>query len=195
MEHYHETQHVGWKGTFGAWTSGVAMLCATLQPTFGMASARRQVYGPIRVPVMQDFVNVAADYVEEDEVILTTLAVFAQNGWFQNPVSPRLKEIAAGLADRRGRNSALRSEFAGAMRSWPPENLEIMLKTARERDPGVEERFSWAINRVFCHIGWQIEWAPLEDFVNRLAGIAETHHCFVSFNYDFAPRSRPQPAN
>lgn len=139
---------------------------------------------PIRVPVMQDFVNVAADYVEDDDVILTTLAVFAQNGWFQNPVSPRLKEIAPGLADGRGRNPALRSEFAGAMRSWPPENLEIMLKTARDRNPGVEERFSWAINRVFCHIGWQIEWAPLEDFVKRLAGIADTHHCFVSFNYD-----------
>lgn len=105
---------------------------------------------PIRVPVMQDFVNVAADYVEDDDVILTTLAVFAQNGWFQNPVSPPLKEIAPGLADGRGRNPALRSEFAGAMRSWPPENLEIMLKTARDRNPGVEERFSWAINRVFC---------------------------------------------
>ena len=35
---------------------------------------------PIRVPVMQDFVNVAADYVEDDDVVLTTLAVFAQVG-------------------------------------------------------------------------------------------------------------------
>lgn len=139
---------------------------------------------PIRVPVMQDFVNVAADYIENDNVILTTLAVFAQKGWFQNPVSPRLKEIAPGMADGRGRDPALRSEFARAMKSWPPENLEIMLKTARERDPGVEERFSWAINRVFCHIGWQIEWAPLEEFVKRLTGAADTHHCFVSFNYD-----------
>lgn len=52
MEHYHKTQDVEWKGTFGAWTFGVAMLCATLQPTFGMASARRQVWTsnhPVRI--------------------------------------------------------------------------------------------------------------------------------------------------
>ncbi len=139
---------------------------------------------PVRVPVMKDFVNVAADYVEDDDVILTTLAVFAQKGWFQNPVSGRLKDIAAGLSDGRGRSPALRREFAAAMRSWRPEDLEVMLKTARMQDPGEEWRFSLAINRVFWHIGWKVEWTPLEQFVKRLSGSANTHHCFVSFNYD-----------
>jgi hypothetical protein len=139
---------------------------------------------PFRVPVMQDFVNVAASYVEDDDVILTTLAVFVKNGWLQHPVSRRLMDIAPGLADGRGRAPDLRNEFARAMKSWPPENLETMLKTGRDRERGAENRSSWAINRVFCHIGWHVNWHPLERFLQRLDGRSDTHHCFVSFNYD-----------
>lgn len=67
-------------------------------------------------------------------------------------------EVCAGVRARATKDIDVvlqhTKEFARVMRPWPPESLEIMLKTAQERDPGVEERFSWAINRAFCHIGW-----------------------------------------
>ncbi|MBI3492990.1 MAG: hypothetical protein HY047_14605 [Acidobacteria bacterium] len=146
---------------------------------------------PYRVPVMNDFVNVAADYVEQDDVVLTTLAVFAQQGLFTNPaserlrmISARLREIAPGLADGRARDPQLKSEFAHAMKAWPGENLETMLQRAPRHQSDSDARFNFAVNRVFCHIGWQVNWAPLERFIDRQASDPRLRHTFVSFNYD-----------
>jgi hypothetical protein len=38
MEHYHKTQDIEWKGTFGAWTLVGAAVAATFQPTWHVPS-------------------------------------------------------------------------------------------------------------------------------------------------------------
>ena len=74
MEHYHKTQDVEWKGTFGAWTLGVAMLWATFQPTFRMGSSR-WVLLVLAIPILHCLWLLKIHNSEEEDKVFWTSSV------------------------------------------------------------------------------------------------------------------------
>ncbi len=140
------------------------------------------------VPMMNDFVSVMADYVE-DNVILTTLAQ-----WEVLPDPPYgyrpqgIVDLARPLADATDRSPERRAAFRRALKNRPAESIEELLASALTKRPGpfpgmVPTRFRYGINRVFRIIGWDLNLSPLLLFLQNRLALAGTH-TFVSFNYD-----------
>jgi hypothetical protein len=148
------------------------------------------------VPAMFDFISTCAEYID-DEVVLTTLTQLEKYRpypyvWH----SPAATRLADALNQQRQRNGttdhAVRQEFAQALRQRPSESIEALLDCAdsnKENAPSrdaddAEERFRFAIRRIFTLIGWDVQWSPLVPFLNRQFALGDTYHTFVSFNYD-----------
>jgi hypothetical protein len=137
--------------------------------------------------MMNDFISVMADYVEDD-VILTTLAHWEI---LENPPyrfrPPGMVDLARPLADSTDRSLERRAEFRRALKNRPAEGIEQLLEKAltdRGRSAEVVPvRFRYGINRVFEIIGWDVNLSPLLLFLERQMALARSH-TFVSFNYD-----------
>jgi hypothetical protein len=139
------------------------------------------------VPMMNDFISVMADYVEDD-VILTTLAhweILEDPPYRYRP--PGMADLARPLADSTDRSLERRAEFRRALKNRPAEGIEQLLEKAltdRGRSAEVVPvRFRYGINRVFEIIGWDVSLSPLLLFLERQLALAKSH-TVVSFNYD-----------
>lgn len=157
------------------------------------------------VPAMFDFVSTCAEYVVDDEVILTTLAELERcepypYRWYSRAAT----QVASKLLDQKRRNGtteySARHEFARALRERPGESIETLLdSTGRDSSNSssrsADERFRFAIRRLLTLVGWDIEWCPLISFLTRQFTRADTNHTFVSFNYDLVLERAIQRVN
>jgi len=140
------------------------------------------------VPMMNDFVSVMADYVEDD-VILTTLAhweILKDSPYGYRP--PGMMELARPLAESTDRSPERRAAFRRALKNRPSESIEKLLENVLTMPPGrsdevVPVRFRYGINRVFRIIGWDVNLSPLLLFLKSRIALPGCH-TFVSFNYD-----------
>lgn len=154
----------------------------------GLSRALQRVGKPI--PVMKDFVSVLAEYMgaDPDNVILTTLAELERAGLYDWP-SPEAEQLADKLV-KQGKNPEPTdvARFRQALRNRPFESIEKLLEKSRSASGRSAEsartRFNYAINRLFCMLGWDVEWLPLKQFLKRQFELADSVHRFVSFNYD-----------
>jgi len=140
------------------------------------------------VPVMNDFVSVMADYVDDD-VILTTLAhweTLEDPPYCYRP--PGMVDLARPLVKSTDRSPERRAAFSRALKNRPSESVEQLLENVLTRPAGrsdevVPVRFRYAINRVFRIIGWDVSLSPLLLFLEGQLALPMSH-AFVSFNYD-----------
>lgn len=147
------------------------------------------------IPIMTDFIRVMAEYAD-NTVVLTTLAELENAGVFEWS-SSELRGLAQQLVGENAeekRTPERIGAFKKLLKRRPSENIETLLRRASDRshvgitaafDSGsLPIRFNFAINRVFSEIGWNINSAPLEEFLGKQFSIPGTVHTFVSFNYD-----------
>ena len=142
----------------------------------------------IPVPLLTDFVKVAAHYAAADVVSLLTLTGLVRLGRFGWKSSEAL-ELARAF-DPQNRDERLVRAFVDALRRLPAESIEDLL--ARE-DVGAEFyesavfdapiRFRYAISRIFSLIGWNVRLDLLHTFLSDILK-NEAQHTVVSFNYD-----------
>jgi hypothetical protein len=146
-----------------------------------------------RIPLMYDFVQVMAEYADRDSIILTALAQLENAKVFEHKCSECAQLAREVLADNAPPET--KRAFKKAFMARRPESIEQLLKNAHARGPRPQGpsatelviRFSYAINRFFSLLGWEVDWDPLERFLLhqfRLYPPASNHHTFVSFNYD-----------
>jgi hypothetical protein len=92
------------------------------------------------------------------------------------------------------------SAFRRALKNRPAEKIEDLLeksliKTAKlmlptEPSPSdnaalsVHQCFIYGITRLFCNVGWDINWFPSERFLENQLRIPDAEHAFINFNYD-----------
>jgi hypothetical protein len=82
-----------------------------------------------------------------------------------------------------------RAAFKQALKNRPAESIEDLLKKSLEPSAnfsaqGAHDRFRYAINKLFCLVGWNINWPPLERFLQNQFRLPDAEHTFISFNYD-----------
>jgi hypothetical protein len=119
--------------------------------------------------------------------------VTAPRGNHPNPYaweSAAARALAPRLVGRnRTIDPSVRAAFAQALRDRPGESIEDLLDrtggaSANWSSQSADERFRFAIRRLFTVVGWNLEWSPLTLFLNRQFQRAASAHTFVSFNYD-----------
>lgn len=140
------------------------------------------------IPMMNDFVSVMADYIE-DEIILTMLAhweILEDSPYGYRP--PGMQDLAKPLANSSDRSPERRAAFRRALKNRPTESIEQLFENVLSRPPGrsdevVPVRFRYGINRTFRIIGWNVSLSPLRLFLRSQLASARSH-TFVSFNYD-----------
>jgi hypothetical protein len=130
---------------------------------------------------MFDYISVMANYVEDDVILTTLAALESEENYPYKWEDTESKELAKRLngpnADRSLEN---RSAFSRALKNKPYESIEDLLGTSNIS----VIRFIYAIDRLFYLVGWDVTWGPLEAFLKNQFKLDETHHNFVSFNYD-----------
>jgi hypothetical protein len=150
------------------------------------------------VPLMWDFVRVAASYASTDEVLLTTLTQLELGRVFKQS-TPASIAMAASVARPSTAIAVNRAALLNLMSSRALENIEDILIRADQlaNDPKnaslpladrltlelLPLRFSFAINRVFWHVAWNLDAKPLRGFLGRELSARETA-TFIVFNYD-----------
>jgi hypothetical protein len=170
--------------------------CAIYFVGAGLPKALQRADFP--VPLMWDFVRVAAVYASTDNVLLTTLTQLELGRVFEHS-TPASIALAAKIAPSNAATAAERTAFLNMMSSRPQENIEHLLIRADQlaTDPAnaslpwsdlitlelLPLRFSFAINRVFWHIGWNFSAEPLHRFLREELPRHDSS-TFVSFNYD-----------
>jgi hypothetical protein len=149
------------------------------------------------VPLMNDFIHVMAERIEEDKdnVILGTLALLVSAGVFEHDCT-EASRIIRSHTNFYEWTPEERVAFRLAMMDRPPESIERLLENALEEAPHdmsapsatrLVIAFIYAINRFFSLLGWEVEWGALEGFLRHQFARypLESHtHTFVSFNYD-----------
>jgi hypothetical protein len=150
------------------------------------------------VPLMWDFIKIAAFYAGSDDVLLTTLTQLEIAGVFKHATAASI-DLADSISPPKIATPQQREDFLRIVSSRPQENIEDLLIRAASmaNDPKnaalpfakrltielLPLRFSFAINRVFWHIGWNFDTKPLRDFLDRELS-ARDAGTLVSFNYD-----------
>ena len=170
---------------------------------------------PKRVPLMNDFIAVLADRLE-DETILTHLAHLEIADLFQTSC-PEARNLAIEILVKDNNSRAIRDQLREALKNRPPENIEALVEHAARvgsyrgtnpltyldrselDDPETGAmvvkyfalgeaplRFNFAINSYFDWVGWDLKLDLLQRFVSRQLALPDTTHTFISFNYDLA---------
>jgi hypothetical protein len=144
------------------------------------------------VPAMFDFISTLADYID-DQIILTTLAELENSDPYPYAwVSTVARSLAPQLVGRnRTTDPDLLAAFAAALKERPGESIEDLLDRtggaqSNMSSQGADDRFRYAIARVFTLIGWDLDLPPLVKFLRRQFEQPDDSHTFVSFNYDLA---------
>src|ERR1051326_5671071 len=129
-----------------------------------------------RVPVMQDFISVAADYMEKDaaRVIFSSLRLIEKCGCFEWPrPTPSDNATLAEIA-----------EYAKVLRRRPAENIEALLAAATGSEHTLATKVRYLINRLFVLLGWNIDDVLLRRFLGSQFSRPDSRHSIISFNYD-----------
>jgi len=142
------------------------------------------------VPTMLDFISTCAEYITDD-VVRTTLVVVENSlpypyAWESDSARSLARRL---VGPDTTSDPGVWSEFARALRDRPGESIEDLLDrtgdtTSNRYSHDVEERFRYAIRRLFTVIGWNIEWRPLASFLTQQFDGVASAHTFISFNYD-----------
>jgi hypothetical protein len=139
---------------------------------------------------MKDFIEVLAERVPFDDVILTTLAEIERAGAFA--YSDRsCQSLAKGNRDTKAWSPQDRRAFAEALKRRPAENIEDLLDNVRG-DPSPEaefapRRFEYAINRIFSeYLDGHLRLDLLSRFLTLPELCSAASITFISFNYDLA---------
>ena len=129
-----------------------------------------------RVPVMQDFISVAADYMERDpaRVIFSSLRLMEECGCFEWPHS----------APDDNASSAQIAEYAKVLRRRPAENIETLLASAAGSERSLATKVRYLINRLFVLLGWNVDDVPLRQFLASQFARPDSQHALINFNYD-----------
>jgi hypothetical protein len=140
------------------------------------------------VPAMWDFTSTMADYVGDD-IVLTTMAELENAGLYQHKSDEAAKLAARVVGKSADRSPAARSAFRDALKNRSPESIEDLLERSLWLSGNLaaelaHQRFKYAISRLFCLVGWNINRGPLDRFLQIQIGRSDTRHTFVSFNYD-----------
>ena len=142
------------------------------------------------VPLLSDFVKVAAHYAATDNsnIIILTLAGLERLGRFKWESSEALRLARAFKPNKP--DPALIAALVVAFRRRPSESVEDLLarddKGASFRESVLFDapvRFRYAISRVFRMIGWSVSLDLLKRYLTVRFAQVDTHS-FVSFNYD-----------
>jgi hypothetical protein len=143
-----------------------------------------------RVPLMMDFCDVMADYVDND-VVLNALVQMEFAHVYDSACNP-CEQFAESLKDVPTATPGERARFAALVQSRRPESIERLLDRAASLSQsdvwasGLPTLFRYAINQVFSMIGWDLRLDMLERFLARQLADKSRSHIFVSFNYDLA---------
>lgn len=143
------------------------------------------------IPLLADFVKVAAYYAENDtsNIPILTLMGLERCGRFRWRSEEGLR-VARAFEPKKRDNSLVKS-FVEILRRRPSESIEDLL-VREDRGASFGEstifepviRFRYAISRIFALIGWRARIDLLSRlFARQFAEIAGKH-TFVSFNYD-----------
>ena len=148
------------------------------------------------VPAMLDFTSTMADYLEDD-IVLTTMAELENAEIYQHKSEEAVRLAAKVVGKSADRSTAIRVAFREALKSRPPESIEDLLErslgpSGNPAAASAHQRFKYAINRLFCLVGWNINKKPLEHFLEHQIGPDGARHTFVSFNYDLILESSVQ---
>lgn len=129
-----------------------------------------------RVPLMDDFISVAADYMERDDarIIFTSIRALEEAGCFQWPCP---------FPDQDASATAI-SAYASVLRRRPAENIEHLLAAASGSARILATRVRYLINRLFVLLDWHVDDALLRAFLAAQCSRSETRHTFITFNYD-----------
>jgi len=145
------------------------------------------------IPLMFDFVSAMADHLDS-QVILASLAALELADLYEWK-SAEAKGIAERIFESLRNGPCpdnLRAQFRRVLKDRPWESIEDLLERSFMPQPtqGARwyasqqpQRFRYAINQLFCSIGWDVNWYPLERFLRRQFR-GDDSHTFVSFNYD-----------
>lgn len=142
------------------------------------------------IPLLADFVKVAAHYAQGDRsnVAMITLVGLERLGRFRWKSHDASRWARA--FDPKSRDANVVAAFADALRRRPSESVEDLLARddvgATFGEAAVYDapiRFRYAISRIFSLIEWNVRLDLLRAFVLRAAE-GEGDHTFVSFNYD-----------
>jgi hypothetical protein len=90
----------------------------------GLTKALEQL--PYRVPLMQDFVSILADHLDDD-AILTHFAEMESEGLFAAS-TPTTATLGKQLANKIRRTPAAIAEFKELLQRRTPENIETLLQ-------------------------------------------------------------------
>jgi hypothetical protein len=140
------------------------------------------------IPAMWDFTATMADYLNDD-IVLTSMAELENAGLYQHR-SDEAASIAARLVGESvDRSPAMRTAFREALKKRPAESIEDIIERSlhtsnNQSAESAHQRFKYAINRLFCLVGWNVNLDSLEHFLQKQISQDATHHTFVSFNYD-----------
>ncbi|MGH9401732.1 MAG: hypothetical protein ACRD2P_06460 [Terriglobia bacterium] len=144
-------------------------------------SLERPVY---RLPLMFDFVSVMTEHFDDDVIVsaLVNLELAEVYDW----PSPEATWTAKVLeAEGRNFSPPNREAFKRALKARPSESIEKVLKNARASSAdGLAQRFKSAINQLFATVGWNVNLAPLERFLEKQIGLNHSNHTLIDFNYD-----------
>jgi SpoVK/Ycf46/Vps4 family AAA+-type ATPase len=143
------------------------------------------------IPLMWDFLSVISGYLYDD-VILTTLCQLENSDPYPYRWNwTRAREVAPQLVGKNAnRSPAMRARFADALRTRPTESLEDVMDRVLTGTPKnsaaheAQDRFLFMMARLFCLIGWNVNFCDLDHFLAHQFAIENTTHTFVSFNYD-----------
>lgn len=145
------------------------------------------------IPLMFDFVSVMAEHLDS-AVILASLCALELADLYEWK-SAEAKNIANDISRTlRGGQcpSEVRGQFRRALKNRPWESIEELLErsfTVQANGnvswfaPQLPQKFRYAINQLFCRIGWNVKWGPLTTFLGRQFQ-GNDCHTFLSFNYD-----------
>jgi hypothetical protein len=129
-----------------------------------------------RIPLMQDFISVSADYMEKDpaRVIFASIQLLETCGCFQWPqAAPGINASAAEI-----------SAYANVLRRRPAENIEALLAAPTGSQRMLATKVRYLINRLFVLLGWNVDEAVLRRFLAYQFQRSDTQHTVISFNYD-----------
>lgn len=133
------------------------------------------------IPTMWDFVFTMAQYLEDD-IALATMVALERADLYEWKSPDAAKLTATPFPPDR-------VAFRQILRNRPAESIEDLLErslgpSANLSAQGAHQRFKYAISRLFCLVGWNINWHPLEQFLKTQFSRPDAGHTFTSFNYD-----------
>lgn len=132
-----------------------------------------------RIPLMTDFFETMAEHLY-NKVMQVSLAHFQLQHIMPWPTNEEIQGFAVDVAEHRTPTPLQIDRVARLVKRLPGANIEDVLS---KFDP-IKNRVSFAINAMFCDIGWDVNWDWLNRFLNKMLGEKDAKHTFLSFNYD-----------